>query len=69
MLYGPDGYHPSELGTYTAALVVYEKLTGNDARSLPGDAFVAGRKLAVPESKVRLLQAAVHETVALLNER
>ena len=25
-LYGPDGFHPSELGTYTAALVVYGRL-------------------------------------------
>jgi hypothetical protein len=25
-LYGPDGFHPSELGTYAAALVVYGRL-------------------------------------------
>jgi hypothetical protein len=25
-LYGPDGFHPSRLGTYTAALVVYGRL-------------------------------------------
>lgn len=25
-LYGPDGFHPSPLGTYTAALVVYGRL-------------------------------------------
>lgn len=30
--YGPDGYHPSPLGTYLAALVVYEGITGRDAR-------------------------------------
>ena len=27
-LYGRDGFHPSELGTYTAALVVYGRLFG-----------------------------------------
>jgi hypothetical protein len=63
LLYGPDGYHPSELGTYLAALVVYESVTGEDARSLPGEARVAGRKLSVPEHRVRLLQRAAHETV------
>jgi hypothetical protein len=25
-LYGPDGFHPSALGTYAAALVVYGRL-------------------------------------------
>jgi hypothetical protein len=64
LLYGPDGYHPSELGTYLAALVVYESVTGEDARSLPGEARLAGRKLSVPEHRVRLLQRAAHETVA-----
>jgi hypothetical protein len=63
-LYGPDGFHPSELGTYLAALVVYEGITGHDARSLPAQAVVAGRSLSVPESTVRLLQGAAHETVA-----
>ena len=27
-LYGPDGFHPSVLGTTLAALVVYARLTG-----------------------------------------
>ena len=63
MLYGPDGYHPSELGTYVAALVVYEGITGKDARSLSADAVVGGRRLNVPESRVRLLQQVAHETV------
>lgn len=64
LLYGSDGYHPSELGTYVAALVILEGLTGKDVRSLPGKAIVSGRSLSVPESKVRLLQAAAHEAVA-----
>ena len=36
-LYGVDCYHPSQAGTYLAALVIYEKLTGKDARALPTD--------------------------------
>lgn len=63
-LYGPDGYHPSELGTYLTALVVFEGLTGRDAQSLPADATVAGRKLRVVPGRVRLLQRAAHEAVA-----
>jgi hypothetical protein len=63
-LYGPDGYHPSELGTYLAALVVYEGITGNDSRALPDQAIVSGRKLGVAESRVRLLQDAAHQTVS-----
>ncbi len=62
-LYGPDGYHPSELGTYVAALVVFEGITGHDARSLPAKAVVGGRTLSLPASRVRLLQRAAHEAV------
>jgi hypothetical protein len=36
-LYGPDGFHPSELGTYLTALVVYAGLTGTSAAKLPID--------------------------------
>jgi hypothetical protein len=42
-LYGPDGFHPSELGTSLAALVVYAGLTGASPAKLPapGDARTA----------------------------
>ncbi len=63
-LYGSDGYHPGPLGTYLAALVIYERVTGKDARQLPGTAVVARVPLAVPEGIVRFLQLVAHETVA-----
>ena len=63
-LYGGDGYHPGPLGTYLAALVVYEKVTGHDARLLPGTAVVAGTTMTVAEETVRFLQRIAHETVA-----
>ena len=63
-LYGGDGYHPGPLGTYLAALVTYEKVTGHDARVLPGIAVVGGVSLSVPEATVRFLQRVAHETVA-----
>ena len=52
-LYGGDGYHPSPLGTRLAALVLYEEITGHDARTLPTD-----------DATTRLLQRVAHETVA-----
>ena len=62
-LYGPDGYHPGELETYLAALVIYEGITGHDARLLPARAVVGGRDLNVPAATVRMLHAVAHETV------
>lgn len=63
-LYGADGFHPSELGTFLAALVVYEGITGHDARTLPSTATAAGHQLNVSAGTVHLLQHAAHETVA-----
>lgn len=64
-LYHVDGLHSSALGTYLAALVIYERITGHDARLLPAAAVVEGNQLNVPESTIRLLQRAAHETNAL----
>ncbi|MBA3761153.1 MAG: hypothetical protein H0X07_11550, partial [Gemmatimonadales bacterium] len=68
-LYGPDGYHPSELGTYLAALVVFEGITGHDAGTLPAEAIVAGQRLSVSPGRVRLLQRAAHAAVARFSAR
>jgi hypothetical protein len=62
-LYGPDGFHPSPLGTYLTALVIYEGLTGRDVRSLPPRATIGGQRLQVPTATVRLLQEVAHQTV------
>ncbi|HSM09111.1 MAG TPA: hypothetical protein VLA33_08860 [Gemmatimonadota bacterium] len=37
-LYGGDRFHPSALGSYLAALVIYEQLSGEDARELASSA-------------------------------
>lgn len=34
-LYGRDGFHPSRLGTYLAALVMFQQISGIDPRGLP----------------------------------
>jgi hypothetical protein len=62
--YGPDGFHPSPLGTYLATLVIYEGITGQDARSLPDQAIVAGQQLDVPGGTIILLQRVAHGTAA-----
>jgi hypothetical protein len=62
-LYGNDGYHPSVLGTFLAALVVYEGITGRDAQTLPPTGYADGHTLDVSAGTVRLLQRAAHETV------
>ena len=62
-LYGGDGYHPARLGTYLAALVVYERVTGHDARSLPANPNVDGTRLGASEQTVRFLQQIAHETI------
>jgi hypothetical protein len=54
-LYGPDGFHPSRLGTYLTAAVVYTGLTGELPRALPRD--VTGTHLT--PRLARLLRASV----------
>ena len=45
-LYGRDGFHPSRLGTYLAALVMYQQFSGCDPRLLPAE--VPGLKKGDP---------------------
>ncbi|MDB4916724.1 MAG: hypothetical protein JWM95_4368 [Gemmatimonadetes bacterium] len=63
-LYGADGYHPAPLGTYLAALVIYEGITGHDARRLQAKAIVSGSELPVSPITVRMMQQIAHETAA-----
>ena len=35
VLYGPDEFHPSAMGSYLAALVMFEQLADIDPRTLP----------------------------------
>ncbi len=59
-LYGTDGFHPSPMGTYLAALVMYERITGHDARGTP----VPVKAGPIPSGIARLLQQAAHEANA-----
>lgn len=57
-VYGPDGYHPSPRGTWLAALVTYERLSGRDARTI-----VPPASLGLSPVEARRLGAAAHEAV------
>ncbi|MCH8247704.1 MAG: hypothetical protein IH951_15040, partial [Bacteroidetes bacterium] len=56
-LYSSDGFHPSESGSYLAALVIYYQLANRDPRELPLNAA----KTNLPEEVVRLLQKAAFD--------
>jgi hypothetical protein len=60
-LYGPDGFHPSPIGTFLAALEIYERITGRDVRTLPASAYSGSATLNLPEATIRLLQRAAHD--------
>jgi hypothetical protein len=62
-LYSGDGLHPAPLGTFLAALVIYERFTGKDARALPAKAISGGHEFSVTDARIRLLQRAAHEAV------
>ena len=59
-LYDADGNHPSAVGTYLAAITIYETLTGHDARRLPPNAIVNGVALRLPIGTVPALQSIAH---------
>jgi hypothetical protein len=60
-LYGGDGFHPSPIGTFLAALEIYERLSGRDVRTLTPRAFSAGVEFALPVATIRVLQDAAHQ--------
>lgn len=60
-LYDFDGFHPGPIGTYLAALVLYERITGGDARQLPSNPAISGIPLNLTRETVTLLQNAAHE--------
>jgi hypothetical protein len=59
-LYGTDDFHPSPTGTYLVALVMYERITGHDARALPARATVESAVSPMSPATIRLLQQAAH---------
>ncbi len=64
--YSADGFHPTVLGTYMAALVIFEQLTGETPVGLP-DKFrmKSGPTVSITPERAVILQIAAHE----VNER
>lgn len=63
-LYGPDGFHPSLMGSYLAALVMAQRLGGVDLADLPDGMIVPGGVIALPEGVSDLLKDAATEANA-----
>ncbi len=59
-VYGGDGFHPSPTGTYLAALVIVERLTGRDPRTLPTQGSNAGIPAGLMPEMVKALQEWAH---------
>jgi hypothetical protein len=64
--YSTDGFHPTVLGTYMAALVIFERLTGETPIGLP-DRFQmkSGPTVSITPARAVILQNAARE----VNER
>jgi hypothetical protein len=63
-LYGPDGLHPSEMGTYLVALVMVAELTGKAPATLADAVTVGGASgyiFSAPPGLARLLKEAAGE--------
>jgi hypothetical protein len=63
-LYGSDGFHPSPLGTYLAALVVAAGLTGEQPPAAAFSIDRPGFKLSVSPARARLLRTAAADALA-----
>ena len=61
-LYGPDGFHPTPTGTYLAALVIVQQISGRSPVGLP-----PGTQM--PEERTLLLQEAAQEANAQFGRR
>ena len=62
-LYGPDGFHPGPYGSYLAALVIYQGLTGRSAIGLPTTLTINGVEVKIPQARASLMQAAADEAL------
>ena len=65
-LYGQDDFHPSEMGSYLAALVVFGGLFDVEPTGLPATISLSdGTIIQVPSSTATVLQTAATEALAM----
>ncbi|MBK9154038.1 MAG: SGNH/GDSL hydrolase family protein [Chloracidobacterium sp.] len=61
-LFSEDGFHPTEAGSYLAALVIFEQLFQESPIGLPARvAFGSGRTIDIPSKVAKTLQQAAAE--------
>ena len=65
LLYGGDGFHPSVLGTYLAALAIYQRITGATERDVPAQIRRGSDVVTIDEALADLLFAAAVEANGL----
>jgi hypothetical protein len=68
-LYGPDFFHPSTMGTYLAALTVFQRIYNRSPNGIQATAVVAGRAQPWPVTLVQLLQSAAADANAAEDAR
>ena len=63
-LYGPDAFHPSEAGTYLAALVIYGRLFNRSPAGLPNALRLrSGATVRIPSATATTLQHAAESVL------
>ena len=60
-LYGADGFHPSQLGTALAAIVIVNQVSGRELRQLPANLDWTGGHVVVTTGLADLLLSAASE--------
>jgi hypothetical protein len=68
-LYGPDYFHPSYMGTYLAALVVFQRIYDRSPEGVQTTAVVDGRAMPWPLTTVQMLQTAAADANAAEDAR
>ena len=62
-LYGDDGFHPSQLGTWTVAVAAWSHLTGHPATEAPASIRLDISTLVVPAEQANAIREAAAEVL------
>ena len=62
-LYGPDGFHPSKMGSYLAGLVMFGQFTGRSTVGLPSTLSTRSGVVSLDPESAAVLQAAAEEAI------
>jgi hypothetical protein len=65
-LYGPDQFHPSVLGTYAAAVVIYASVRGRSPVGLPYDFAVGGGRVTLNAGQALTVQQGAEQAIQSL---